>query len=98
MSTCCTTGMSPASAAGQGGSRAGARKQRARLPRCVSWPEASAKRCIVRENRDRGRVAVREQGFCVIRVLAGDGPPAPKHDPQLGFRAQPRGEGLPHEQ
>eukprot|EP00955_Chlamydomonas_euryale_P000198 2083-Chlamydomonas_euryale.AAC.2 len=46
------------------------------------------------ENRDRGRV----EGFCFVCVLAGDGPPAPKQDPQLGFRVQPRGEGLPHEQ
>eukprot|EP00955_Chlamydomonas_euryale_P077683 362998-Chlamydomonas_euryale.AAC.5 len=30
--------------------------------------------------------------------MAGDRPPAPKQDPQLGFRAQARGEGLPHEQ
>eukprot|EP00955_Chlamydomonas_euryale_P000276 3249-Chlamydomonas_euryale.AAC.1 len=47
-SMCCTTGMLPVSAAGQGAPGAAGTEpaNNARdFPRCVCWPEASAKRC-----------------------------------------------------
>eukprot|EP00955_Chlamydomonas_euryale_P020141 213904-Chlamydomonas_euryale.AAC.1 len=45
MSTCCTTGMSPASAAGQGTAGPEPANNARDFPRCVCWPKASAKRC-----------------------------------------------------
>eukprot|EP00955_Chlamydomonas_euryale_P002758 29350-Chlamydomonas_euryale.AAC.1 len=44
MSTCCTTGMSPASAAGQGATGPDPANNARDFPRCICWPEASAKR------------------------------------------------------
>eukprot|EP00955_Chlamydomonas_euryale_P020685 219047-Chlamydomonas_euryale.AAC.2 len=45
MSTCCTTGISPASAAGQGAGGPKPANNARDFPRCVCSPEASAKRC-----------------------------------------------------
>eukprot|EP00955_Chlamydomonas_euryale_P073463 361752-Chlamydomonas_euryale.AAC.1 len=45
MSTYCTTGMSPASTAGQGAAGPEPANNARDFPRCVCWPEASAKRC-----------------------------------------------------